>query len=87
MAGSATAGRVRTAVADDQTTRRNKHMDIKLNDKQRKIIDDGASQVPAGALGKYRKFIDDLIRGVRDPDDDIIRRAVWEASMRYADPR
>jgi hypothetical protein len=65
----------------------NKHMDIKLNDKQRKIIDDGASQVPAGALGKYRKFIDDLLRGVRDPDDDTIRGAVWEASMRYADPR
>jgi hypothetical protein len=65
-----------------QTTRRNKHMDIKLNEKQCKIIDDGASQVPAGVLGKYRKFVDDLLRGVRDPDDDTVAICVWEASMR-----
>jgi hypothetical protein len=70
-----------------QTTRRNKHMDIKLNEKHRKIINDGATDVPRASMEKYENLVFDILRGVRELDEDDIRRAVWEASMRYADPK
>jgi hypothetical protein len=58
-----------------------------INERHKRLIDESTSIIPPAALEKYRKFIDDLLRGVRDPDEDTVRRAVWEASMRYADPR
>jgi hypothetical protein len=60
---------------------------MNLNKKHKRLIDEGATDVPAGALEKYKKFVLDTVRPMRDPDEDDIRRAVGEAAMRYSDPR
>jgi hypothetical protein len=58
-----------------------------LNEKHKRLIDESTSIIPPGALEKYKKFVLDTVRPIRDPDEDDIQRAIWEAQMRYGDPR
>jgi hypothetical protein len=60
---------------------------MNLNEKHKRLIDESTSIIPPGALEKYKKFVLDTVRPIRDPNDEDIRRAIWDGQMRYGEPK